>query len=99
MFAVEAALQAESQGMRVRLDGRASVLTCRIDGGAAQLVRALSKARRLLPLVRALTPLLVRAGIRLEVNVGGFVIGRAGSGVAQNAPARLLRLPSVHVGA
>jgi hypothetical protein len=99
VIAVEASLRAEARGIRIRVDGRASVLTCRIDGDRAKLVGALRRSQQFLSLVRAITPLLLRAGLRLEVVVGTWTIARAGTGVRQNTPARLLGLPSVRIGA
>lgn len=98
MIAVEAHLRAESGGIRLRVDGRGRVLTCRLDGNPANVVAAARRWRQLLPAVRALIPLLVRTGLRLDVVVGSLRVARAGSGVRQNRLARLLALPSARVG-
>lgn len=98
MIGVEANLRAEFDGIRVRVDSRADVITCRIDGGPVDLLAGLRRSRRLLPVLRAVIPLLVRTNIRLDIAVGKVRVGRAGRGVRQNGPARLLRLPATHIG-
>jgi hypothetical protein len=99
MIGLEADLVAESAGLRLVFGGSGSVLTCRIEGDAAGLFTTLRQSAKMLSLARALAPILQRAGIRFEVSVGERRIAQAGSGVRQNALARLLRLPAVHIGA
>lgn len=83
----------------MRIDGQGSVLVCRVDGDPAGLLETLRRSRSLLGALRAAVPMLIRAGIRVEVRAGALNVGRLGSGVKQNALGRLLRLPATHVGA
>jgi hypothetical protein len=99
MIAVEAALQAESAAMRIVIRGSGNVITCRVDGSPASLLDAARQSPQLLAAIRTAIPLLTRTGLQLEIVIGRFAVARAGSGVSQNALARLLRLPSAHVGA
>jgi IS5 family transposase len=98
VIAVNAAIRAESADLRIRIDGRGNVLTCRLDGDPANLFATLRRSRDLLPAVRTLVPVLVRTGLRLDVLAGNLRVASAGSGVRQNALARLLRIPAAHVG-
>ena len=98
MIAVEAALQAELAATRIVITGSGKDLTCRLDGSPASLFDAARQSPQLLAAIRTAIPLLTRTGLRIEIIVGRFAVARAGSGVRQNALARLLRLPSAHVG-
>jgi hypothetical protein len=98
VIAVEANLRAENNGLRMRIDGRGRVLTCRLDGNPGNVAAALRQVRHLLPAFRAAIPLLVRTGLRLDIVVGPLRVASAGSGVRQNRLARLLELPSAQVG-
>jgi hypothetical protein len=99
VLAVEANLRADFDGLRVRVDGNGSLLICRLDGKTANVFAALRQSRRLLPAVRAMMPILVRTGLRIDVMIGSRRVLHGGSGVKQNGLARMLRLPSVHLGA
>ncbi len=99
MVTVEAALIAESAGLRFRIDGTGSVLTCRVAGDPTSLLETLRHGRQLLSTMRLLVPVLVRTGLRLDVLAGTVHVAQLGSGVRQNALARLLRLPATHLGA
>jgi hypothetical protein len=98
VIALDADLIADSAGLRMRIDGRGNVLTCRLDGDAGNLFATLRRSRQFLAALRMAIPILVRIGIRLDVVIGTVRVGQAGSGVAQNAPARLLGLPAAHIG-
>ena len=98
MIAVEADMRAELSGVALRIVGCGNVLTCRLDADPRELFTALRRSRRLLGALRALVPLLVRSRLRLDVFVANVRIAHAGSGVDENGPARLLRLPYVHLG-
>ncbi len=98
MIAVEANLRAESSGLRLNVTGNGSLITCRLDGRPVNVLKALRRAPGLLPALRTALPHLGRAGLRLEVIVGNIRVARAGFGVEQNVPARLLKLPGLHLG-
>lgn len=98
MLAVEGALTAETAGFRLQIDGRGGVVTCRLDGGTGGFIDMLRRGRQIVPALRALSPLLLRSGLRIEIVAGERRIGRLGSGVKQNALGRLLGIPSAHLG-
>ncbi len=98
MIAVETDLRAESNGLRVRIEGSGRVLPLRLDGEPRRLLALARRGRRVLPSLRAVIPVLTRCGLRIDLVVGSTRIARAGSGVQQNALARLLRLPGAHLG-
>ncbi len=99
MLAVEAAMRMESSGLRMRIDGSGSRIILRLDAGAASLFQALRRSGSLLAGARASIPYVVRCGLRVDVFFGSILVGSAGPGVAQNAPARFLRLPFTRIGA
>ncbi len=98
MIAVDAALTAESAGLRIRVDGVGHVLVCRVDGDAGTLLQTLRRSGQLLATLRLLIPLLNRTGLRLDVMSGAKRVAHIGTGVRSNALGRLLRLPSAHIG-
>lgn len=98
MDAVDAALVAESAGLRIRVDGVGKVLTCRVDGDASNLLETLRRSGQLLATLRLVIPVLDRTGLRLDVMTGTKRVAHVGAGVRSNAIGRLLRLPSAHIG-
>jgi hypothetical protein len=82
-------------------DGQSAVIEMTLDG---LLCATFIDCERLeavsaLPAVRAMMPILVRTGLRIDVMIGSRRVLHGGSGVKQNGLARMLRLPSVHLGA
>ncbi len=89
---------AESAGLRIRIDGTGNVLTCRLSGDFATTFAMLERGGAHLAALRAIIPLLVRAGLRLDFVAGRLKLGTVGRGVQQNPLARLLRLPNARIG-
>jgi len=98
LLAVEAALRIESNGVRMRINGSGSRIILRLDAGAAGLFQTLRRSSSLLAAARASIPYVVRCGLRIDVFIGPLLVGSAGPSIAQNAPARFLRLPSTRIG-
>ncbi len=98
MIAVEAALIAESAGMRMRIDSAGNVIRCRLEGGVGHALGAAKQSLQILRILRIAVPFLVRSGLRLDIIAGDVRVVRAGSGVKQNALGRLLGVPSAKIG-
>jgi hypothetical protein len=98
MIALEADLLAETRGLTLRITGHANVLTCSLAGEPIRVLQTMRNSGQLLAACRRVIPFLVRSGTRVDVVVGTRRMARIGSGVRQNALARLLRLPDAHLG-
>jgi hypothetical protein len=97
VLAVDGDVLVESPALRVRIEGAGSTVNARIDGTLGMLA-ALRYARRARPLLRKTVPLLVRAGITVNVWLGSIRIARAGAGIDANRLGRALQLEHVEVG-
>jgi hypothetical protein len=97
MIAVQGGATAESGNLRVRVAASGATLTATIDG-ASSVVEALRNLRSIAPIARSIVPMLVRAGLTLEVVVGGVRVARAGADVDSNPVARLLRVGNIKIG-
>ena len=98
MLSVDAAVSAESTGLRFRVEGTGRVLTCRIDGNTSGWLESLRRSAYYLATLRAIVPVLIRTGLRIDFVAGKVQLASIGTGVRQNALGRLLRLPNTIVG-
>jgi hypothetical protein len=97
VIAVEGDATAESGNIRIRVAAAGATLTATIDG-ASSVVEALRNVRSIAPIARTMVPVLVRAGLTLDVVVGGVRVARAGAEVSSNPVARRLHVGNIKIG-
>ncbi len=96
MLSIEGELVLERGATRIRMRGEGETLAAHVEGIAPSAV--LGFVRGDLGRVRLLIPLLVRAGLAVNVLVGGVTVARAGAGVEADLVGRTLNVANLRLG-
>ncbi len=86
-----------ADGMKLRIDGHGRDIDVRISSDPAAIVRTLLGARKTLPLLRAATQMLAKAGIEATLYAGDRAIGKIGRDVESDGPAKMLGIPNARI--
>jgi len=87
-----------ADGMKLRIDGHGRDIDVRISSDPAGIVRTLLGARKTLPLLRAATQMLAKAGIEATLYAGDRAIGKIGRGVESDGAAKILGISNARIG-
>lgn len=87
-----------ADGLKLRIDGHGRDIDVRISGDPAGIVRTLMGARKTLPLLRAATVMLAKAGIEATLYAGDRAIGKIGRDVESDGAAKILGILHARIG-